>query len=78
VTTTATRTYRVDAHSTLGGAATATTKRATIDFDATAGQSDALPGPAVLLTAAFAACVLENVERFSRSCRSVTSGLRSR
>jgi uncharacterized OsmC-like protein len=66
VTATATRTYWVDAHSTLGGAATATTKQATIDFDATAGQTDTLPGPADLFTAAFAACVLKNVERFSQ------------
>lgn len=59
------RTYRVEARSTRGGAAVATARGRPIAFDATAGQSDTLPGPADLLTAAFAACVLKNVERFS-------------
>jgi uncharacterized OsmC-like protein len=46
-----------------------TAKGSTIEFDATAGQSATLPGPADLLTAAFAACVLKNVERFSQILR---------
>lgn len=62
---TTTRTYRVDASSTRGGAASITTKTLHLPFDAAAGQGDELPGPADLLTAAFAACVLKNVERFS-------------
>jgi len=37
-----------------------------IEFDTSASQSDLLPGPADLLIMAFAACVLKNVERFSR------------
>jgi uncharacterized OsmC-like protein len=41
-------------------------KTETIAFDTSAGQSPALPGPADLLVAAFAACVLKNVERMSR------------
>lgn len=60
------RTYRVHATSTAGGIANATVKAGTIAFDAAPGQSQTLPGPADLLTASFAACVLKNVERFSR------------
>jgi uncharacterized OsmC-like protein len=41
-------------------------KTGDIAFDTSAGQGDALPGPADLLVAAFAACVLKNVERMSR------------
>ncbi len=40
-------------------------QRDTIPFDASVGQSPTLPGPAELLVAAFAACALKNVERFS-------------
>lgn len=47
------------------GTAIATVKGVSIAFDATSGQSETLPGPADLLAAAFAACVLKNVERFS-------------
>lgn len=42
---------------------TAVTKREAIRFDSSPGQGDELTGPADLLTAAFAACVLKNVER---------------
>ena len=35
-------------------------------FDGTAGRDDALPGPADILCAALSACILKNVERFSR------------
>lgn len=48
------------------GISVATSKQEVIEFDTSAGQSDALPGPADLLTMAFAACVLKNVERFSQ------------
>ena len=61
------RSYRVHASSTVGGAATIATKGRTIEFDASTEQGDTLPGPADLLTAAFAACVLKNVERFSHT-----------
>lgn len=57
--------YAVTAQSVSGGTGTATLKAATILFDVSAGQSATTPGPADLLTAAFAACVLKNVERFS-------------
>jgi uncharacterized OsmC-like protein len=40
-------------------------KSAEVEFDTSAGQSDALPGPADLLVTAFAACVLKNVERMA-------------
>lgn len=62
---TASRAYRVEATSTKGGTASVRAKQRTIEFDASAGQSDTLPGPADLLTAAFAACALKNVERFA-------------
>ena len=61
------RSYRVRASSTVGGSASIVTKERTIEFDASAEQGESLPGPADLLTAAFAACVLKNVERFSHS-----------
>lgn len=48
------------------GVSAATSKQAVIEFDTSASQSETLPGPADLLTAAFAACVLKNVERFSQ------------
>ena len=35
-------------------------------FDGTAGRLDALPGPADVLCAALCACMLKNVERFSK------------
>ncbi len=58
--------YHVAARS-LGEGVSATTIKAThIVFDTSDGQSDVLPGPAELLTLAFAACVLKNVERFAR------------
>jgi uncharacterized OsmC-like protein len=65
----AARSYQVQASSTVGGAASVTVKERRIEFDATPDQGDLLPGPADLLTAAFAACVLKNVERFSHILR---------
>jgi uncharacterized OsmC-like protein len=59
------RTYRVQASSVVGGGAEALVAQQHVPFDASAQQGDRLPGPADLLTAAFAACVLKNVERFS-------------
>ncbi len=49
-----------------GGEATVSTRASEVVVDGSSGQSDTVPGPADLLTAAFAACVLKNVERFSR------------
>jgi len=55
-----------------------------IIFDASAGRDDQLPNPAELLLAAFAACILKNVERYSeilhypyRSARIYIQGERS-
>lgn len=61
----ATHRYEIEAHSARGGAGEAESKAARIPFDASSGQSETIPGPADLLTAAFAACILKNVERFS-------------
>lgn len=57
--------YHVEARTARQGVSTAKIKESEIAFDTSDGQSDELPGPADLLTLAFAACVLKNVERFS-------------
>jgi len=57
--------YAVEARVVRAGVSAATAKGSVVEFDTSAGQSDVLPGPADLLTMAFAACVLKNVERFS-------------
>lgn len=56
-------TYTVTAHTNGDGTATALANGQAIRFDSSPGQGDELPGPADLLTAAFAACMLKNVER---------------
>jgi uncharacterized OsmC-like protein len=58
--------YEIEARVVRPGVSVATSKQAAIEFDTSAGQSEILPGPADLLTMAFAACVLKNVERFSQ------------
>lgn len=58
------RTYRVRAATNGDGTSTITTKQHHLDVDSSPVQGDQLPGPADLLTAAFAACALKNVERF--------------
>ncbi len=60
------RTYTVHGRTSPGGNAVAETKGQEVAFDGSAGQGDGLPGPADLLTTAFAACALKNVERFSQ------------
>lgn len=57
--------YRIEARTVRPGVSAATSKKTALEFDTSAGQSEVLPGPADLLTIAFAACVLKNVERFS-------------
>lgn len=57
--------YRVYAESSGPGISVAHCKEASIRFDSSAGQSETIPGPAELLCAAFAACLLKNVERYS-------------
>jgi uncharacterized OsmC-like protein len=59
-------TYTVDAERADQGVSVAWTRGAEIRFDTGVDLSDDLLGPAELLGAAFAACLLKNVERFSR------------
>ena len=56
--------YTVTAETRGDGTSVATAKQSTIAFDTSPTQGDELPGPADLLTAAFAACMLKNVARF--------------
>ena len=63
---TAPTSYQIEAHVVRPGVSVAESKKAVIEFDTSAAQSDALPGPADLLTISFAACALKNVERFSQ------------
>jgi uncharacterized OsmC-like protein len=58
--------YEIDARVVRPGVSAATSKQVVVEFDTSSGQSVSLPGPADLLTMAFAACVLKNVERFSK------------
>jgi len=58
-------TYTVDAGRTGPGVSIGRTRHAEIRFDTGVDLSDDLFGPADLLGAAFAACMLKNVERFS-------------
>jgi len=58
-------TYTVDAGRAGEGVSVAWARDAEIRFDTGVDLSDDLFGPADLLGAAFAACMLKNVERFS-------------
>ena len=58
-------TYTVDAGRVEAGVSAARTRGAEIRVDTGVELSDDLFGPADLLGAAFAACLLKNVERFS-------------
>ncbi|MBX3474415.1 MAG: OsmC family protein [Planctomycetes bacterium] len=58
-------TYRVSAAVAPGGAASIEAQQGHIAFDGSAASGEALPGPAHLLAAALAACMLKNVERMS-------------
>ncbi len=59
-------TYTVDAARIGPDASVGRTRRAELRFDTGAELSDDVFGPADLLGAAFAACLLKNVERYSR------------
>ena len=61
---TATR-YQVEGENLPGGRAHIVAHNGAIPFDGSAETGQELPGPADLLAAALAACVLKNVERFS-------------
>jgi uncharacterized OsmC-like protein len=60
------RGYDVHAATTGTGVSEIQTKRTVINFDSSPQQGDELPGPADLLTSAFAACIIKNVERMSQ------------
>ena len=57
------RTYEVHAETKGTGVAEIHTKQSVVRFDSSPSQGDELPGPADLLTSAFAACIIKNVER---------------
>ena len=57
--------YAVEAESAHGGAATIAARATTIAFDGSASTGELHPGPADLLVAVLAACILKNAERFS-------------
>lgn len=57
------RSYEVRAETRGTGIGEIHTKHVTVAFDSSPDQGDVLPGPADLLTAAFAACIIKNVER---------------
>ena len=57
--------YHVSARIVSPGVSEIDAKRQRIAFDSSPQMGDVLPGPAELLSGAFAACLLKNVERFS-------------
>ena len=57
--------YEVHGENVAGGTARLVARAATIAFDGSVTTGDLLPGPADLLAAALAACMLKSVERFS-------------
>jgi uncharacterized OsmC-like protein len=58
--------YQVVARVTRRGVAMGLCKGSEILFDSSRGQDDQLPGPAELLALSLGACILKNVERFSK------------
>lgn len=65
VTPTSSTRYSVEGENRPGGAGAITAHTSTIAFDGSADTGELLPGPADLLAAALAACILKNVERFA-------------
>ncbi|HTJ84121.1 MAG TPA: OsmC family protein [Polyangiaceae bacterium] len=61
-----TMTYTVTASTRRGGTASVRARASDIAFDGSAQAGETLPGPADLLCAALSACILKNVERFSK------------
>jgi uncharacterized OsmC-like protein len=57
--------YAVHGENRPGGAGTIASRTSMIAFDGSVETGELLPGPADLLAAALAACMLKNVERFS-------------
>lgn len=60
-----TRSYAVHGTTRGSGIGEIRTTGTVIEFDSSPVQGDQRPGPADLLTAAFAACILKNVERMA-------------
>ncbi len=58
-------TYEVQARILRPGVSEIEAKQERIAFDSSPQMGEELPGPAELLCAAFAACLVKNVERFS-------------
>ncbi|MDF4222131.1 OsmC family protein [Maribacter sp. M208] len=58
--------YRINANSKSNDDATIHIKKSSIDFVTTNSTSKSLPNPAELFLGSFAACMLKNVERFSK------------
>ena len=63
--------YDITASLRAGDIGHAVCKTSDIAFDCSSGSSTDLAGPAELFAAAFAACVLKNVQRFSEMLRFV-------
>jgi uncharacterized OsmC-like protein len=57
--------YEVSGENVPGGSGWISARTSTIAFDGSRQTGVVLPGPADLLAAALAACILKNVERFS-------------
>jgi uncharacterized OsmC-like protein len=70
--------YEVTARIVTPGRSEITAKESRIAFDSSPHAGGDLPGPAELLASAFAACLLKNVERFSRILPFRQSGARVR
>ncbi|QDO95717.1 OsmC family protein [Formosa sediminum] len=58
--------YQISANSRANQDAELQIKEANINFGTTAGTANILPNPAELFLGAFSACMLKNVERFSK------------
>ena len=58
--------YEADGENLPGGHAHVAARGGDIRFNGSAAGGEELPGPADLLAAALAACILKNVERFSK------------
>ena len=61
--------YEIDGENLPGGHAHVTAQGGAIHFDGSAVTGEMLPGTVDLLAAALAACILKNVERFSKLLR---------
>jgi len=61
--------YQITASSVANEEAELHIKTATIKFGTTAKTANSLPSPAELFLGSFAACMLKNVERFSKMMR---------